>query len=102
MGLGSIEGGERNVGMCRVRVTTKHRFEVFETLSQPTLVVGLDALRVGVGAAPPKEGERLYLEVGRILESEHNLPVAYGIFGAMMQVELTNDGPVTVIIKKEP
>jgi len=54
-----------------------------------------------IGAAQPEEGERLYLEVGRILESEHDVPVARGIFGAMMQVELTNDGPVTVIIRSK-
>ncbi|MFN4260163.1 MAG: D-aminoacyl-tRNA deacylase [Gemmataceae bacterium] len=29
---------------------------------------------------------------------EHGLPVATGRFGAMMQVELVNDGPVTLIV----
>jgi D-tyrosyl-tRNA(Tyr) deacylase len=29
----------------------------------------------------------------------HNLPVATGVFGADMQVELVNDGPVTLVIE---
>ncbi|MDQ6931457.1 MAG: D-aminoacyl-tRNA deacylase [Candidatus Eremiobacteraeota bacterium] len=39
----------------------------------------------------------LYELTGKLLE-ELGLPVAYGEFGASMQVELTNDGPVTILI----
>jgi D-tyrosyl-tRNA(Tyr) deacylase len=52
-----------------------------------------------IGAAKPDEGERLYLEVCRLLRDEHNLPVKTGVFGAMMDVEIHNDGPVTLIVR---
>lgn len=47
------------------------------------------------GAAPPAEGERLYLEYVRNIK-EYGVKVATGIFGARMQVEMVNDGPVTI------
>ncbi len=53
------------------------------------------------GAARPEEGERLYLDVCRRLREEHGLPVKTGIFGAMMQVEISNDGPVTLIVRTD-
>jgi D-tyrosyl-tRNA(Tyr) deacylase len=55
-----------------------------------------------VGAAEPELGRRLYEHVCERLRSEHQLPVQTGIFGAMMQVSLVNDGPVTVIVKRAP
>ena len=55
-----------------------------------------------VGAADPALGERLYEHVADRLASEHRLPVKRGIFGAMMQVSLVNDGPVTLIVRREP
>lgn len=33
---------------------------------------------------------------------EKHLPVKTGVFGAHMHVELVNDGPVTIILEKEP
>lgn len=48
-------------------------------------------------AAPPAEAERLVDEVSRLL-ADAGLPVAAGRFGASMQVELCNDGPVTIVI----
>ena len=53
-----------------------------------------------VEAAPPVEAERLY----ELLVSElrgQGLTVETGRFGAMMDVELVNAGPVTVIIDSE-
>ncbi len=47
------------------------------------------------GAAPPEEGEQLYLEYVKAVE-EYGVKVATGVFGAHMQVELVNDGPVTI------
>lgn len=50
-------------------------------------------------AADPSTGERLFAEfmqLSRTLE----IPVAYGEFGADMQVFLQNDGPVTFILKQ--
>ena len=48
-------------------------------------------------AAPPKEAEPLYerfCEALRTLEVE----VATGVFGARMEVELVNNGPVTILL----
>ncbi len=45
-------------------------------------------------AAAPELGEQLYNEVVSLFKSQH-APVATGEFGADMQVELLNDGPVT-------
>lgn len=50
-----------------------------------------------VGAADPAEGERLYEAVADSLRSA-GVGVQCGCFGAHMVVELTNDGPVTVIL----
>jgi D-tyrosyl-tRNA(Tyr) deacylase len=48
-------------------------------------------------AAPPDEAERLYEALGAALR-EQGVPVATGVFQAMMQVSLCNDGPVTLIL----
>ena len=49
-------------------------------------------------AAPPEPAERLYLDfVNKIREL--GVVVATGQFGAMMQVRLINDGPVTLIVE---
>ena len=48
-------------------------------------------------AAPPEEAARLYRHfVDRIAAA--GLPVATGTFRASMQVELVNDGPVTLLL----
>ena len=49
-----------------------------------------------IGAARPEEGERLY-EVFCACMREAGVPVETGVFGAMMDVELVNDGPVTIV-----
>ena len=51
-------------------------------------------------AAEPEAGRALYERVGQQLRAEHGLPVACGIFGAMMLVGLVNEGPVTVIVRR--
>src|SRR5262249_1891086 len=48
-------------------------------------------------AADPALAERLYLECADILAGS-GLHVATGVFRAMMQVELVNDGPVTFLL----
>jgi len=50
-------------------------------------------------AASPELGERLYEHVAELLRDEHHLIVKTGVFGAMMDVSLTNDGPVTLIVE---
>lgn len=46
-------------------------------------------------AAPPDQGRRLFAWLLENARARHT-PVASGIFGANMQVSLTNDGPVTL------
>ncbi len=48
-------------------------------------------------AARPQEGEELYERFAALLRSD-GLAVSTGRFGARMAVELTNDGPVTIVI----
>jgi D-aminoacyl-tRNA deacylase len=50
-----------------------------------------------IDAAPPEEANRLYEAVCRLL-GEKGLPVATGVFRARMEVVLTNDGPVTILL----
>jgi D-tyrosyl-tRNA(Tyr) deacylase len=65
-------------------------------VSQFTLAADLRGNRPGFStAAPPAEGERLYLHFSQCLENE-GIPVANGQFGADMAVSLINDGPVTI------
>jgi D-tyrosyl-tRNA(Tyr) deacylase len=49
-------------------------------------------------AAVPEEARRLYEQVVAELRAQH-ADVATGEFGAMMQVELVNDGPVTFLLE---
>lgn len=51
-------------------------------------------------AAPPAEAEGLYRSFIDALQAR-GIPVQEGIFGAMMQVELVSDGPVTLILDRE-
>lgn len=48
-------------------------------------------------AAPPGEAEPLYQAFIAALEQK-GLTVARGRFGAMMEVDLVNDGPVTILL----
>jgi D-tyrosyl-tRNA(Tyr) deacylase len=49
------------------------------------------------GAAGPELAEELYLRVAELLR-ESGIPTSTGSFGAMMDVELVNDGPVTILL----
>ena len=49
-------------------------------------------------AAPPGEAEPLYEHFVACLRAR-GLPVATGVFRAMMEVELVNDGPVTLLLE---
>jgi D-aminoacyl-tRNA deacylase len=48
-------------------------------------------------AAAPEQAERLYRAFCTALAAE-GLAVETGVFGARMQVELVNDGPVTIVL----
>jgi D-tyrosyl-tRNA(Tyr) deacylase len=52
-----------------------------------------------VNAAPPEEAELRYNEFIEELR-RRDLPVESGEFGALMDVELVNDGPVTLILER--
>ena len=52
------------------------------------------------GSAPPEQAARLYARFSGLLRAEWP-EVAEGRFGAMMEVSLVNDGPVTVILERE-
>lgn len=51
-----------------------------------------------LGAAPPEEAERRYLAFCEALRGE-GLTVETGRFGALMEVELVNQGPVTILLE---
>ena len=51
-----------------------------------------------LGAARPEIATPLYKEFIKQLQIEIQKPILTGEFGADMQVQLTNDGPVTIII----
>jgi D-tyrosyl-tRNA(Tyr) deacylase len=52
-----------------------------------------------VDAAPPDVAEPLYQRLTAALRAR-GLPVATGEFGAMMAVELVNDGPITLVLER--
>lgn len=51
-----------------------------------------------IKAAKPEISIPLYEEFCRRMEAALNKPIATGVFGADMKVELINDGPVTIFI----
>ncbi|MFQ6615718.1 MAG: D-aminoacyl-tRNA deacylase [Fidelibacterota bacterium] len=48
-------------------------------------------------AAPPEKGESLYVHFMDELK-KRGVPVESGVFGAMMEVSLLNDGPATFVL----
>ena len=53
-----------------------------------------------IQAAPPEEANALYLEFVRSMRGL-GIRVETGVFQAHMQVELVNDGPVTILLDSE-
>jgi len=53
-----------------------------------------------VAAAPPEQAKTLYEEFAERLR-RLGVPVATGVFGAMMSVELVNEGPVTILLDSD-
>jgi D-tyrosyl-tRNA(Tyr) deacylase len=53
-----------------------------------------------VGAAPPEEAEPLFDYFCERLREAGAGPVKTGVFGAMMDVALVNDGPVTITLER--
>jgi D-tyrosyl-tRNA(Tyr) deacylase len=52
-----------------------------------------------VDAAPPEVAEPLYERLAAALR-QRGIAVATGTFGALMAVELVNDGPVTLVVER--
>jgi len=54
-----------------------------------------------IAAAPPEQAQALYDRfVAMMKDRAGTIPVATGRFGAMMDVDLVNDGPVTLILER--
>lgn len=53
-----------------------------------------------VDAAPPEQAEALYDAFVGQLSAQLASPVQTGVFGAMMEVRLSNDGPVTLWVER--
>ncbi len=53
-----------------------------------------------INAARPEAAEPLWEAFNQALR-EHGLHVETGIFGAMMDVALINDGPVTILLESK-
>jgi D-tyrosyl-tRNA(Tyr) deacylase len=53
-----------------------------------------------IAAAAPEQAKNLYQEFAEALR-RLEVTVATGVFGAMMSVELVNEGPVTILLDSE-
>lgn len=53
-----------------------------------------------IDAARPEKAEPLYEYIVKQFRERYSLKVETGEFGAMMDVELINDGPVTLVVEK--
>jgi D-tyrosyl-tRNA(Tyr) deacylase len=53
-----------------------------------------------IAAAPPEQAKKLYEEFSEALRGL-GVPVATGVFRAMMSVELVNEGPVTILLDSD-
>ena len=61
------------------------------------MIAAKDAGPSFIDAAPPDKAEMLYQQLIELL-SKMGIPVKSGIFQAMMDVKLVNDGPVTILL----
>ncbi|WP_025270730.1 D-aminoacyl-tRNA deacylase [Hippea sp. KM1] len=49
-------------------------------------------------AAEPQKAQQLYQRFAELMQNKHNIPTKTGVFAAHMEVNLLNDGPVTIYI----
>ena len=54
-----------------------------------------------ISAAHPDVAEPLVDLVCTLLQHEHGISVSTGVFGAMMQLTIVNEGPVTLILQRD-
>jgi D-tyrosyl-tRNA(Tyr) deacylase len=53
-----------------------------------------------INAAPPGIAEPLFDQMVDLFKEMYSGPVETGVFGAMMNVSLVNDGPVTILLER--
>ena len=88
--------------MCHAVID--HGFDVL-VISQFTLLADTSAGHRPsfVSAAPPEVAEPLYEHVVQQLQEADGVgSVKKGMFGQHMQVDLVNDGPVTIMLERAP
>ena len=87
------ENGKMNqsLGDVQGEILSISQFTLYADLSKGNRPSFTDALK-------PEVAKDLYLAFGTQLRSL-GIPVAEGLFGAHMDLEFTNDGPVTIIIE---
>lgn len=49
-----------------------------------------------IQAAKPDQAKKLYMQFADMLREKSPVPVAFGVFGAHMELSICNDGPVTI------
>ncbi len=54
-----------------------------------------------IDAAPPQQAEPLVSRFAQCLKAAGVKQVEHGVFGALMQVEIHNDGPVTIMLDSD-
>jgi D-tyrosyl-tRNA(Tyr) deacylase len=108
-GDGGVEAGRLATKIARLRIFENDGGKFDRSLldvggealvvSQFTLIAGTDKGNRPsfTDAAPPAGAASLYERVCGELEAQ-GVRVERGIFGARMQVELVNDGPVTIVL----
>ena len=69
--------------------------------SAPRTVLGPERTKAGWRAARRDVAEPLYLRFCDALRTL-GVEVETGVFGAKMQLELVNDGPVTIVVEVPP
>ena len=87
-------GGKMNLGLAEVggAVLVVSQFTLYGDAAKGRRPSFIDA-------AAPEVAVPLYEQFVAALR-DRGIPVATGVFGAMMQVEIHNDGPVTLILER--
>ena len=86
------ENGKTNLSIFDVKgeILSVSQFTLYANLRKGNRPSFIDALK-------PDEADKLYIYFNKCLE-ELNLPPKTGVFGADMKINLTNDGPFTIIL----
>ena len=52
-------------------------------------------------AMEPLQANNLYQYLTQVLQTTYHIPTFQGVFGAHMDIELINDGPVTIVLESK-